>query len=110
MRQTMYYKFYVFCPDDEIVIADVINAATKAGAGIIGNYTHCAFIQKGRGNWKAGKGSNPAIGKVGKMTRIDEVKIEMECPAEKAKAVEKAIKEVHPYEEVVIDFVRLEEI
>ncbi len=105
----MRYKLYVFCPDNEKTINDVISAAARAGAGIIGNYTHCAFIQKGKGNWKSGEGSNPTIGKVGEMTRANEVKIEIECPTEKAKAVEKAIKNVHPYEEVVVDFVRLEE-
>jgi hypothetical protein len=41
------------------------------------------------------------------MSRIKEVKIEMECPDEAAKRVAEAIKLVHPYEEVEIDFVRL---
>jgi hypothetical protein len=88
----MKLKFFVFCPDDEQVIKDVIHAAAEAGAGKIGNYSHCAFILRGQGNWKSEDGSNPTIGKVGEMTRINEVKIEMECPEEKAKAILVAIK------------------
>lgn len=106
----MKYKFYVFCPDNEKIISKIINAAADVGAGVIGNYTHCAFIQKGQGNWKSGKGSKPSIGKVGQMTQADEVKIEMECPAKKARAVQMAIRQVHPYEKVVVDFLRLQEV
>jgi len=58
----MKLKFFVFCPKDEKVIADVINAASEAGAGTIENYTHCAFITQGFGNWKSEEGSNPTIG------------------------------------------------
>lgn len=106
----MKLKFFVFCPDDEKIISDIINAASAVGAGQIEGYTHCAFITKGQGNWKSPVGSNPTIGKAGEITRADEVKIEMECPEEKALAVSEAIKKVHPYEKVKVDFVRLEDI
>lgn len=106
----MKLKFFVFCPDEEKVISDIINAASEGGAGVIGNYSHNAFITKGWGNWKSEEGSNPTIGKVGEVTRVNEVKIEMERPAEKAKEVTSSIRKVHPYEEVVIDFVKLEDI
>lgn len=92
------------------MIKKIIDAATKAGAGIIGNYSQCAFIQKGQGNWKSEKGSTPYIGRVGKVSRVNEVKIEMECPIKSAKRVKDAIRKVHPYEEVVIEFLRLENI
>ncbi len=105
----MKLKFYVFCPDKEDVINKVIDAAAQAGAGKIGNYSHCSFITKGQGNWKSEEGSDPAIGEVGKMSRVDEVKIEMECEAAQVKAVVEGIKQVHPYEEVVIDFIKIED-
>lgn len=101
------YKLFVFCPDDIQVIETIIVAASKAGAGIIGNYTHCGFITKGEGNWKSGPGSHPTIGKVGKISREPEVKIEMVCPKHQAPSVSKAIRSVHPYEEPEIDFVEL---
>jgi hypothetical protein len=106
----MLFRLFVFCPDDEQIIAAIIGAAAAAGAGVIGNYSQCAFITRGQGNWKAQPGAHPTIGQVGQVTRVSQVKIEMRCPAEQAKAVAGAIRRVHPYEEAVIDFVRLEDI
>lgn len=103
-------KLFVFSPDDDQVISSIINAATSKGAGVIGNYSACAFITKGMGNWKSEEGAHPTIGEVGKMSREPEVRIEMLCPNEKASTVKKAIKSVHPYEEPEIDFVELTEI
>jgi len=104
------YKLYVFCPDKEEMIISVMDEATKAGAGVIGNYTGCGFYTKGTGNWKSGEGSHPVIGKVGEYSHEPEVRIEMICPNDKAVAVKKAIKSVHPYEEPEIDFVELVEV
>lgn len=106
----MNYKLYVFCPDDAAVIDAIVNAAANAGAGVIGSYTHCAFIQRGQGNWFAQQGTQPAVGSVAQMTRAGEVRIEMTCPVERAKLVKEAIKKVHPYEGPGIDFVKLEEV
>jgi hypothetical protein len=106
----MKLKFFVFCPDDEKTIKAVIEAAAHGGAGQIGHYTQCAFITRGQGNWKSEPGSHPTIGKVGEVTRANEVKIEMECPKEAANAVVEEIRKVHPYEKVVVDFVALQPI
>lgn len=100
-------KLFIFSPDKDEVINSIINAATAEGAGIIGNYSSCAFITKGMGNWKSEEGAHPTIGEVGKMSREPEVKIEMLCPNENASAVRQAIKSVHPYEEPEIDFLEL---
>jgi hypothetical protein len=105
----MNYQVFVFCPDDEAVIDRIIKAASAAGAGIVGDYSQCAFVTKGRSQWKTEQGAHPTIGKVGKLSRIVGAKIEMPCPGEKRTAVEKAIRSVHPYEEPDIQFIRLEE-
>lgn len=104
------YKLFVFVPNKESDITKVIEAASKAGAGVIGNYSQCAFITEGFGTWKAEKGSNPTIGKVGEVSKVPEVKIEMECPVKAAKRVKKEIQKAHPYEEVEIDFVELKKV
>lgn len=74
----------------------------------MGKYTHCAFVIKGNGQWKPGRGAHPAIGKIGKISDENEVKIEMECPDDKVKAVNNAIRAVHPYDEPAIEFLKLE--
>jgi hypothetical protein len=97
------YKFIIFAPKDEKVIISIINAAAKAGAGVVGNYTHCSFVTEGYGTWYPLPGAKPAIGKVGELSREGEVKIEMECPKEKMQEVLEAVKKVHPYDKFTID-------
>ena len=100
------YKVCVFVPESHT--DELIDAMANAGAGVIGNYTHNAFITNGQGNWFSGERSNPTVGKAGSMSREPENKIEMICPKDKLKAVIKAIKKVHPYEEPAIDIYKLE--
>ncbi len=102
------YKFFVFAPREDEVIRKIIDAASEAGAGTIGKYKKCAWIQEGRGTWIADEDANPARGEVGKIEYVDEVKIEMECPDKVMQKVVDAIKKVHPYEEVVIDVFKME--
>lgn len=106
----MDYKLQVFCPDDPLLIERIINAIDAAGGGKMGNYSHTAFILRGTGQWKSEPGAHPAIGKIGELSQVPEVKLEMRCEKSKAKAVLAAIKSVHPYEEPAIEFSNLEEV
>jgi len=101
-------KLFIFAPDQQEIIEKIVDAASQAGAGIIGNYTHCSFITKGVGSWFSGEGSHPFLGKTGEFSTEPEVRIEMECPDDKASEVDKAVKKVHPYEEAVIEFLKIE--
>jgi len=99
-------KIVVFVPETH---TDVVREAMgKAGAGKIGNYSHCSFSTKGIGRFKPERGANPYIGEIGKTEEVIEERIEMICPREKLGAVIKAIKEAHPYEEVAFDVYPLE--
>lgn len=100
-------KIFIFAPDAEKLIGELIQTASQAGAGKIGNYSECAFITKGIGHWKSEIGSNPTDGKVGETSMEPQVKIEMVCPEDKAKEVEEAVRKVHPYEEPEINFIKL---
>ncbi len=102
------YKFIIFAPKDIKIIQSIIAAAAKAGAGIVGNYTHCSFVTEGYGTWYPKPGAKPTIGKVGELSREEEVKIEMECPKEKMKEVFAAVKKVLPYDKFTIDAVEIE--
>ncbi len=102
------YKFYVFSPRDNDLIAKIIEVASNAGAGEVGNYTHCAFITEGKGTWYPLAGSNPTIGNIGELSTEDEVKIEMECKKEDIVEILRAIKSVHPYEKISIDAIEIE--
>lgn len=80
----------------------------NAGAGKIGNYSHCTFSVKGTGRFKPENGASPAIGEVGKLAEVAEERIETVCSAENLQAVLKAIKEAHPYEEPATDVYTIE--
>ncbi len=101
-------KIVVFVPETH---TDVVREAMgKAGAGKIGNYSHCTFSSKGVGRFKPEQGANPHIGEVGKLEEVIEERIETICPREKLKNVIAVIKEIHPYDEVALDVYPLENI
>jgi hypothetical protein len=100
------YKIVVYVPEDS---ADKLREVMgTAGAGVIGNYTHCMFTIKGTGQFKPGVGSNPTIGEEGKLEKVLEERIETICSEEKLKDVLRAIKEAHPYEEPATDVYPIE--
>lgn len=53
------------------------------------------------------EGANPYIGEKNKIENVYEKKIEFICEKDKVNNVIKAIKSVHPYEEVVIEIYEL---
>jgi hypothetical protein len=95
------FKITVTVPESH---ADRVRQAMgDAGAGRIGNYSHCSFTVKGIGRFKPEKGANPFIGHEGNLETVEEEFIEMNCSKEHLERVIEAIKRVHPYEEPVID-------
>jgi hypothetical protein len=99
-------KIVIFVPETHTDI--VREAMGKAGAGKIGNYTHCTFSTKGIGRFKPEQGANPHIGEVGTLEEVIEERIETVCEREKLDAVIDAIKSVHPYDEIAYDIYPLE--
>lgn len=100
------YKIVVYVPEAN---ADELREAMgAAGAGKIGNYSHCMFTIKGTGQFRPLEGANPTIGEVGTLERVAEDRIETLCSAESLHAVLKAIKDVHPYEEPATDVYPIE--
>lgn len=100
-------KIFVFAPDDESTIIQIIKAAAQAGAGEVGNYSECAFVTRGTGQWKSEPGSKPKVGVVGELSQEPQVKIEMICPEEKIDSVISSVKKIHPFEEPEINVVKL---
>ena len=100
------YKIVVYVPEDH---GDKLREAMgNAGAGKIGNYSHCTFTIKGTGRFKPEEGANPTIGSVGKLEEVSEDRIETVCEENKLQDVLKAIKEAHPYEEPATDVYLIE--
>lgn len=102
------YKIAVTVPENE---ADALRKVIgDAGAGKIGNYTHCSFSIKGFGRFMPVSGADPAIGEVGKLEAVAEERIEVVCEKKHVEAVVTAIRKNHPYEEPAIEVYKLEQI
>ncbi|MGF1572095.1 MAG: Nif3-like dinuclear metal center hexameric protein [Sumerlaeia bacterium] len=96
------YKFCFFVPVENVPA--MIEAINGAGAGVIGNYTHCTFRTPGTGTFKPGANSTPYSGKVGELEEAtNEVRVETVCPEGNLPKLVEAVKEAHPYEEVAFD-------
>jgi dinuclear metal center YbgI/SA1388 family protein len=78
-------------------------ALGDAGAGAIGQYSHCSFTSSGKGEFTPLEGADPFIGVVGKSEQVDEARIETIFPAHLEKKVLSAMIKAHPYEEVAYD-------
>ena len=99
------FKLVVFVPVESL--ADVSNAVFAAGAGAIGNYSHCSFGTDGTGTFLPLKGARPAIGRKGKLEKAPEVRFETIVPAGKLDQVVAAMRKAHPYETPAFDVFRL---
>jgi len=101
------YKLVVFVPAK--AVAKVSNAVFAAGAGVIGNYSHCGFTTEGQGSFLPLEGARPTIGKRGTIERVPEIRLETVVPAERLSEVMAAMKKAHPYETPAFDCYKLYE-
>ena len=88
-------------------VDEVRNEICEAGAGVIGNYTHCSMSTKCVGTFKPTDEANPYIGERNNLEFVEEEKLEVVCDVNIVKNVISKLREVHPYEEPAIDIVPL---
>ena len=101
------YKLVVFVPVDSA--NKVADAVFVAGAGHIGNYSHCGFAAQGEGTFLPLEGARPAIGKRGTFEKVPELRFETIVPADKLAKVITAMLNAHPYEVPAYDIFKLAE-
>ncbi len=95
------FKVVVFVPHAQV---DALrDALAAAGAGVIGNYSHCSFTLDGEGSFFGNADSTPQLGSAERLERVPEIRLEMLCAAGALPAVAAAIRRVHPYEEPAWD-------
>jgi dinuclear metal center YbgI/SA1388 family protein len=104
--ETQLKKLAVFVPEENA--ESLRQALGNAGAGSIGNYSHCSFASRGTGQFKPNGEANPHIGQQGKLETVEEVCIETIYPEHIEKKVLSAMFKNHPYEEVAYDIYKLE--
>jgi dinuclear metal center YbgI/SA1388 family protein len=88
----------------------VRDGMAKAGAGVIGDYTHCSFSSEGIGTYVPGADADPYAGTRGKLSKEPELRLEMLVPEHALGAVLRAMRSAHPYEEVAYDVYPLRDV
>lgn len=83
------------------------SALFDAGAGAIGDYRECSFDIPGRGQFRPVEGADPAVGSVGALEHVDEIRVEFVAPRRLRAAVLSALRSAHPYEEPAFDIVEM---
>jgi dinuclear metal center YbgI/SA1388 family protein len=99
-------KLVVYVPTEQC--KRVKEALGNAGAGAIGNYSHCLFSSSGIGQFLPEENANPHIGDKGKLEQVNEERIETLFPDYLEKKVVQAMIKAHPYEEVAYDIYRVD--
>ena len=94
-------KWVIFVPADNTEA--LREALFAAGAGRIGDYSHCSWSITGTGQFLPGAGASPAIGTVGAVQRVEEDRVEVIAPASLRARVLAAMRAAHPYEEPAFD-------
>jgi dinuclear metal center YbgI/SA1388 family protein len=98
-------KWVVYVPREN---AEAVRAAVfEAGAGHIGDYSHCSWSVEGIGQFLPQQGASPAIGSVGVVERVPEDRFEVVAPARIRAAVLSAMRAAHPYEQPAFDIFAL---
>ncbi|MEI0529951.1 cytochrome C biogenesis protein [Brachyspira pilosicoli] len=82
-------------------------ALNNIGVLGVGNYDNVMSVTKVTGYWRPLKNANPFDGEINKLSKADEDKIEFATDIENVYNAVKVIKEVHPYEEPVINIIPL---
>ncbi|OBG74585.1 MULTISPECIES: Nif3-like dinuclear metal center hexameric protein [unclassified Mycobacterium] len=94
-------KWVIYVPAEN---SEAVQAAVfEAGAGQIGDYSHCSWSVGGIGQFLPHEGASPAVGSVGAVERLAEDRFEVVAPARLRSAVLAAMRAAHPYEEPAFD-------
>ncbi len=86
----------------------VRQALFEAGAGNIGNYSHCSFNAAGEGTYRGDESSNPAIGEKEVLQKVSELLITVIFDSHLQGKVLKALRKSHPYEEIAFDIITVD--
>ncbi|KAI4269817.1 MAG: hypothetical protein L6R38_007327 [Xanthoria sp. 2 TBL-2021] len=108
---TRLFKLVFTVPHSSLEVCK--QAVFSAGAGTFpgGKYSEVCFETQGTGQYIPGAGAKPAIGEVGKVEKVEETKVEVQCVGKEVvvAAVDK-LKRAHPYEEVAYEVYAMEDV
>lgn len=99
------YKLCFYVPVSHLY--EVKEAIFAAGAGSMGNYSHCSWEVLGMGQFMPLAGSNAFIGDMNQLETVPEYRVETVCAVGCIEEVIAALKKAHPYETPAYDVWKL---
>ena len=105
MENFTYVKLEIFVPQEHAL--KIRDELAKIGVGVIGNYDHCVAIYPVQGYYRPLPGANPFDGEIGRISEAVEYKVEINCKRGLVNDAINVIKNVHPYEELLINVIPL---
>lgn len=105
-KKNLLRKLVCFVPKDSM--EKVSAAIFEAGAGHIGNYSHCGYSSEGIGSFMGNEHSNPSVGSPGNLEKVEENRFETIFPYHIESKIIQALLKSHPYEEVAYDIYAME--
>lgn len=99
-------KLNTYVPNN--ALEKVQQALFDIGAGSIGNYSDCSFINTGIGSFKANDKANPTIGEKNKLHRESESQLQLTFASHLQSIIIQTLHNTHPYEEVAYEITTLE--
>lgn len=98
-------KLEFYCPEEEA--ERIKKSLFEIGVGNFSNYSHCSFNIEGMGTFMPSDIANPSIGEKGQLHRGKELKVEVVFPSYLDQKVISKLTEIHSYEEVAYQLVKL---
>ncbi|MCG7338605.1 Nif3-like dinuclear metal center hexameric protein [Staphylococcus sp. ACRSN] len=105
-EKTTYYKVQVFIPSKNL--QNFKQQLSDHGLAQEGDYEYCFFESEGTGQFKPVNGAKPYLGEIDKIEYVDEIKLEFMIEKNQKSITIDLIKQFHPYETPVYDFIQLE--
>lgn len=94
-------KVEVLIPENYIIpLRDKLN---EAGILTVGKYDNVISYSEVKGYWRPLEGADPYDGVIGQVSSGQECKVEFRCRVQELATVKTMIKEIHPYEEPIIN-------
>lgn len=100
-----YVKLEIFIPESHFRMLQ--EALQRVDAGHIGNYDSCLSYSRVTGTWRPLEGAHPYQGARNIVSEEPELKVEVTCLMEHLDETMRAIREVLPYEEPVVNVLPL---
>lgn len=105
MNASPFFKLEIFIPEENV--EELMETLAAAHAGEIGNYDHCFSVTACTSYFRPLEGADPYLGQIGQMVSTGECKVEVNVREDKVTETIDVIRQVHPYEEPVINVIPL---